>query len=93
MSWAVLADRGARDQVGYASPLNVGEGWVKTSHGVLPVPPPAVAEILKGVPVYSAHAREHRFLLRQHGRHLVGLVLSACSAWRSRRRWQGWSAW
>ena len=41
-----------------ASPLNVGEGWVKTSHGVLPVPPPAVAEILKGVPVYSAHARE-----------------------------------
>jgi uncharacterized protein (TIGR00299 family) protein len=42
----------------YASPLNVGEGWVKTSHGVLPVPPPAVAEILKGVPVYSAHVRE-----------------------------------
>ena len=42
----------------YASPLNVGEGWVKTSHGVLPVPPPAVAELLKGVPVYSAHARE-----------------------------------
>jgi len=38
----------------YASPLNVGSGWVKTSHGVLPVPPPAVAELLKGVPVYSA---------------------------------------
>jgi uncharacterized protein (TIGR00299 family) protein len=42
----------------YASPLNVGEGWVKTSHGVLAVPPPAVAELLKGVPVYSAHVRE-----------------------------------
>ncbi len=42
----------------FCSPLNVGEGWVKTSHGVLPVPPPAVAELLKGVPVYSAHARE-----------------------------------
>lgn len=41
----------------YCSPLNVGEGWVKTSHGVLPVPPPAVAELLKGVPVYSAHAK------------------------------------
>ncbi len=41
----------------YCSPLNVGSGWVKTSHGVLPVPPPAVAELLKGVPVYSAHAQ------------------------------------
>jgi uncharacterized protein (TIGR00299 family) protein len=40
----------------YCSPLNVGGGWVKTSHGVLPVPPPAVAELLKGVPVYFAHA-------------------------------------
>ena len=42
----------------FCSPLNVGEGWVKTSHGVLPVPPPAVSELLKGIPVYSAHARE-----------------------------------
>jgi uncharacterized protein (TIGR00299 family) protein len=41
----------------YCSPLNVGRGWVKTSHGVLPVPPPAVAELLKNAPVYSAHVR------------------------------------
>ncbi len=39
----------------YASPLNLGRGWVKTSHGILPVPPPAVAELLKNIPVYSAH--------------------------------------
>ncbi|UCE42204.1 MAG: nickel pincer cofactor biosynthesis protein LarC [Candidatus Aminicenantes bacterium] len=39
----------------YASPLNLGGGWVKTSHGILPVPPPAVGELLKNIPVYSAH--------------------------------------
>lgn len=42
----------------YASPLNLGRGWVKASHGLLPVPPPAVAELLTGVPVYSAYAEE-----------------------------------
>jgi uncharacterized protein (DUF111 family) len=34
----------------YCSPLNVGSGWVRTSHGVLSVPPPAVAELLKNAP-------------------------------------------
>jgi len=42
----------------YSSPLNVGQGWVKTSHGMLPVPPPAVAELLKDIPVYSAWAKD-----------------------------------
>jgi uncharacterized protein (TIGR00299 family) protein len=35
------------------APVNLGSGWVKTEHGLLPVPPPAVSEILKKVPVYS----------------------------------------
>jgi uncharacterized protein (TIGR00299 family) protein len=42
----------------YASPLNLGRGWVKTSHGTLPVPPPAVGELLKNIPVYSAHVEK-----------------------------------
>lgn len=42
----------------FCSPLNVGEGFVRTSHGLLPVPPPAVAELLKNIPVYSAGAKE-----------------------------------
>lgn len=40
----------------YCSPLNVGSGWIDTSHGRLAVPPPAVAELLKKAPIYAAWA-------------------------------------
>ena len=38
----------------YASPVNVGSGTTRTSHGMLPVPAPAAAEILKGVPCFAS---------------------------------------
>jgi uncharacterized protein (TIGR00299 family) protein len=57
----------------FSSPLNVGQGSVKTSHGILPVPPPAVAELLKGVPVYSDYVKQE--LVTPTGAAIVSCVV------------------
>ena len=51
----------AIDQLGIerivASPLHLGSGMVKMSHGLYPIPAPATAKLLEGIPAYATEAK------------------------------------
>ena len=38
----------------YVSKVNVGTGFVKCEHGILPIPAPAALSLMKGKPIYSS---------------------------------------
>ena len=52
----MLMDRLAPEAV-IVSDIHVGAGFVKCTHGVLPVPAPATANILAGLPVYGGEVQ------------------------------------
>lgn len=52
----LLMDRLAPERV-IVSPIHVGSGHVRCAHGILPVPAPATAYILQGLPIYGGSAK------------------------------------
>lgn len=48
----MLIDELSPDMI-VSSPINTGSGTVQCAHGILPVPAPATAFILKSIPIYS----------------------------------------
>lgn len=48
LAWQMLGIERA-----FASPVPTGLGMVRTEHGMMPIPAPAVVELLRGVPIYS----------------------------------------
>lgn len=58
----------------YCSPIATGTGTVETDHGTLPLPAPAVAELLRGIPIYGRGRDE---LVTPTG---AAILVHACSS-------------
>ncbi len=56
VSVCLLMDMIKPDEI-LASEINVGSGHVHCAHGILPVPAPATAYILRDVPIYQGHIK------------------------------------
>ena len=52
----LLMDRLAPERI-IVSPIHVGSGHVHCAHGILPVPAPATAYILQGLPIYGGSVK------------------------------------
>lgn len=63
----------------YCSPLRVGRGFVKAAHGIMPIPAPATAELLNGIPWYPGDI--DRELVTPTG---AALVAELCSGFGDR---------
>ena len=69
-----------------ASPVHVGSGQVKCAHGILPVPAPATALILQGVPIYGGEIQGElctptgAALLKYYVNHFAGMPPMAVTA-------------
>lgn len=51
-SYCILMDMLGADEV-YASPVRTGKGMIECAHGLLPVPAPATAAIIRDIPVFE----------------------------------------
>lgn len=57
---ALLIDKLSHDSKWSCSPLPLGNGKIKTTHGLLPIPAPATAILLKGMTVYDDQIKGER---------------------------------
>ena len=71
----LLIDELAPDKI-LVSPINTGSGQVHCAHGILPVPAPATAYILQGLPIY--HNAIHSELCTPTGAAILKFFASPC---------------